>query len=454
MNNHKNKKLILILGDIIVLYSSLYLTLVVRYFSIPGSETWFKHFWYFSIVYIAWIIIFYINDLYNLHLAVNNEKFTSKSFKSIFIAILISAVFFYLNSHIDIAPKRNLVIYLIIFTGLFLLWRRFFNWSLNSYLPKIRIAFIGYNSQVQELVRSLRQKPHLGYEISTIFSNHTGYYLDGIPVQSNIYKIKATIKKEKINTIITSSDLSQSKELRSILFSCLPLKINFQNFSNFYEQITGKVPIEAISESWFLENLSEGSKNTYDTIKRIYDVAIASFILISTAVFWPLIGLLLKIENKESVFFMQKRVGKDGRVFSILKFRTQKTINSEDPEPAKKNDRRTTKIGNFLRKSRIDEIPQVINILLGDMSFIGPRPERPEIIERLEKSVPFYKERLLVKPGLTGWDQVSGEYHSPSEEDTLKKLQYDLFYIKNRSLYLDTSIILKTISTVLSRAGI
>ncbi len=453
MNNNKSKKIILLLGDIIILYISLYAMLVLRYFSLPGLDSWLNHFWPFSFIFIVWIIIFYISELYNLHLAVNNEKFFLKSLKAIFIADLMSAAFFYINPNIGIAPKTNLIIYLIIFTLLFFLWRRLFNWSLNSYLPKLNIAFIGYNNQVKELIESLKQKPHLGFKVALIASCHTREEINNIPTVRSISKIKPTIINKNINTIILAASLHQSKELRSALFSCLPLKVNFHNFSNFYEMITGRVPIEAISETWFLENLSEGSKRTYDFIKRVYDLIIALFILFATAIFWPIIGMLLKIENKEPIFFTQTRAGKDGKNFQIIKFRTQ-ISHSANPEPAKANDTRTTKVGNFLRKTRIDEIPQVINIILGDMSFIGPRPERPEIIKKLEQEVPFYNERLLVKPGLTGSDQVSGEYHSPSRSDTLKKLQYDLFYIKNRSLYLDASIILKTIATVFSRAGV
>lgn len=124
-----------------------------------------------------------------------------------------------------------------------------------------------------------------------------------------------------------------------------------------------------------------------------------------------------------------------------------------DGTPTKEGDKRVTSFGNFLRKTRLDEIPQVLNILKGEMSFIGPRPERPEIVSDLEHQIPFYKTRLLIKPGITGWDQVSGVYHSPSLEDTLEKLQYDLFYLKHRSLYLDLAIILKTIATVITRKG-
>lgn len=453
MNNNKGKKLILLLGDIFILYLSLYLTLTIRYQEIVDQVAWMQHFWPFSTTFIAWILIFYISELYNINLAVNNEVFVKKSIKAFTISGLISALFFYLNPNIDIAPKTNLIIYLIVFAIIFFLWRRIYNHTIYSYVPKLSIAFIGYNSEVKELINSLREKPHLGYKVSLIVSSHTREEIDGVSVVRNLSKIKQAILNNKINTIVVAADLSNSQDLRSTLFSCLPLKINFLNFTDFYESITGRVPIEAIGETWFLENLSEGNKASYDLVKRVYDLAIASAILIITAVFWPIIGLLLKIENKEAIFFKQTRTGKDGEPFTLIKFRTQRSI-SEDPEPAKKNDSRTTKVGSFLRKTRIDEIPQVINILIGDMSFIGPRPERPEIIAKLEKEIPFYNERLLVKPGLTGSDQVSGEYHSPSKRDTLKKLQYDLFYIKNRSLYLDTTIILKTIATIFSRAGV
>ncbi len=249
------------------------------------------------------------------------------------------------------------------------------------------------------------------------------------------------------------ADPHQSTELRTNLFACLPLNLNIISLSHFYEAVTGRVPIEAINQMWFLENLSKGNKSYFNAIKRIMDIVLALGILIITAIFWLFIGLIIKIESKGPIFFKQIRAGKNSRLFTMIKFRTM-TEDGNDRNPTAVNDRRVTALGSFLRKTRIDEIPQVINVLIGDMSFVGPRAERPELIGQLEQDIPFYRERMLVKPGLTGWDQISGEYHSPSRADTLKKLQYDLFYIKNRSLYLDLSIILKTIATVLSRSGV
>jgi lipopolysaccharide/colanic/teichoic acid biosynthesis glycosyltransferase len=236
------------------------------------------------------------------------------------------------------------------------------------------------------------------------------------------------------------------------LFACLPLHVGFQSLPLFYEKFTGKVPIAVINQMWFLENLSEGGRAIFDSVKRTADFVLALLFFFVSLLFWPLIGLIIKLDSRGPIIYKQIRVGRNGRLFNIYKFRSMK-IENNDQSPTASGDKRITGFGNFLRKSRIDEIPQLINIIKGEMSFVGPRPERPELVADLEKLIPFYRERMLVKPGVTGWDQVSGEYHSPSYEDTLKKLQYDLFYIKNRSPYLDLSIILKTILTVISRSG-
>ena len=175
-------------------------------------------------------------------------------------------------------------------------------------------------------------------------------------------------------------------------------------------------------------------------------------ILLISGIFWPFVALIIKLESKGPVFFTQVREGKNGKLFNLYKFRTMKT-EQNNFAPTTENDNRITKFGNFMRVSRIDELPQMLNVLKGDMSLIGPRPERPELSVELEKEIPFYRQRLMVKPGITGWDQVSGEYHSPSIEDTYKKLQYDLYYIKNQSVFLEISIFFKTIMTVLLKLG-
>jgi exopolysaccharide biosynthesis polyprenyl glycosylphosphotransferase len=456
-NRLRFKKLILLAGDLLVLYFSLYLTLLIRHWQTPGKELWQSHLGPFSIIFLGWIVIFYIAGLYDLRTAVNNASFFQLALRSIAIAGLLSIAIFYLNltPQTSITPKRNLLIYIIVFAVLFHLWRHLFNWLLKSYIPKNNIAIIGFNNQTKELIEELREKPHLGYSIAFVVDDKNGGLekINNIPVIKGIGELNKLILENKITTIILTSDPHQSPELRASLFNYLPLKISYVNLSNFYETITGKVPIESINQMWFLENLSEGSKSWFDALKRFYDVIFSSLILIITIVFWLPIGLIIKLESKGPIFFTQIRYGKNNKSFKIIKFRTM-AMEGNDFSPTRSSDSRITKFGSFLRKTRLDELPQMLNILKGEMSFVGPRPERPELIKELQEKIPFYRERMLVKPGITGSDQISGEYHSPSYEDSLKKLQYDLFYIKNRSIYLDLSIILKTIATVVSRRGV
>lgn len=451
--SNKFKQTILLLGDIIVLYFSLYLTLCLRYLSIPDSQLWQDHFWPFSFVFLGWLIIFYIAGLYSLHIAVNNAKFIEITWKSLTVAALLSVAIFYIIPQNNITPKTNLLIYVFVFAILFIIWRRLFNRWLCSYLPKENIAIIGYNQQVKELLTQFKQKPQLGFAIKFIVDdNEAREKIDEVEFIKNISELKSLIKTQKISTIVLATDPHHSDDLRLFLFELLPLNIKYISLANFYENITGKVPIDVINQMWFLENLNIADKKWFDASKRACDTILALIILLLTIIFWPIIALIIKMESQGEIFFRQIRSGKNNRPFYIFKFRTMTNLNN-DYSPTSHNDKRITRFGNLLRKTRLDEIPQILNILRGEMSFVGPRPERPELIAELEKQIPFYKERMLVKPGATGWDQVSGEYHSPSYDDSLKKLQYDLFYIKNRSIYLDISIVLKTIATIISRKG-
>ena len=428
------------------MYFSLYLTLIIRYWGNYKPEIWSAHFWPFTIIFILWVIIFYISNLYSLNLAVNNLKFYQSSGKALAIAGLASLAFFYLIPQIGIAPKRNLFIYIIVFAVIFYVWRQFYNWSLKSYLPKINIGIVGYNNLVAEIINEFKLKPHLGYNLSFIVDDKARA---GTQPISELEKLMAN---NKLDTIILSYGPDQSENLRAILFNSLYRRINYVSLPNFYEDITGKVPLDNLNQMWFLENLSENNKIWFDRLKIIYDFILALIIFIITLPFWLIIAAIIKLESSGPVFFVMNRAGRNNKIFRLIKFRTMKEENN-DHSPTQANDSRITKFGNILRKTRIDELPQVINILKGEMSFVGPRPERPELAGNLEKLIPFYGQRTLVKPGLTGSDQISGEYHSPSREDSLKKLQFDLFYIKNRSMFLDLSIILKTIATVVSRKG-
>ncbi|MGE5426214.1 MAG: sugar transferase [Bacillota bacterium] len=442
---NKLKKLVLFGGDIIVLHFALAAALFIRYRLISGTSGiapyWSDHWKYFLAVFAIFLLVFYINNLYSLRQMATAGSFARRTMASVIAASLISVVYFYAFPA-DIAPKTNLALFAISSLAGFLLWRRLAYWLTNAEAWRNNIAIIGYDQRIESLVEDLKSRPSLGYHTALIFKD-----------LGELDSLKTGVLEKNIRTIILADDFGANAPLRETLFSLLRYKVSFISYEDFYEQVNQKVPVESINQGWFLDNLQEGDKNYFDFAKKISDYILAALMLIISLPFWPLIAFFVVISSKGPVFFFQDRVGKDGETFRLYKFRTM-TVSGNDGGMTKENDKRITPIGGFLRTTRIDEIPQLINILRGEMSFIGPRPERPEYSTELEKQVPFYSMRLLVKPGLTGWDQISGEYHSPSIEDTLKKLQNDLYYIKHRSIYLDFSIILKTVMTVLMRKGI
>ncbi|MFZ4631927.1 MAG: sugar transferase [Patescibacteria group bacterium] len=435
------KKSILLFGDFIFLNIALFLTLVLRYSPDTLSENFRGHFPHFLVIFIIWLTIFYINDLYNLNLRAQGRKFFLQTMNAVGLSSLLSVIYFYLNVSANIAPKTNLAIFILIFILLFFIWRALYQALVHSIIPESNLAIIGFNRHTEILIEELKNNPGAGYQTALIFRD-----------SSEMESLVESIKEKNIRAIVVVDDFGKSEKMREALFSCLAYNIIFFDYPSFYELLTGKVPVEAIGPSWFLDNLKEGERSYYNFSKRISDFVGAIIIFLISLPFWPLIALVIKLGSRGPIFFTQERYGRNEKIFRMIKFRTMK-IEDNDGKPTAEGDKRVTGFGNFLRKSRVDEIPQVINIIRGEMSFIGPRPERPEIVAELEHQIPFYKTRLLIKPGITGWDQVSGHYHSPSLEDTLEKLQYDLFYLKHRSLYLDMAISLKTVATMMSRGG-
>lgn len=447
----KLRQLILLLGDWILLYASLLATLIIRYQRWPEALVWQQHTAIFNWLFLVWLIIFYIANLYNLNILAKGPRFTERVIKAIAPAGLLSLTIFYLLPPTTIAPKTNLLIFSAIYLVTFLAWRHVWRNSLRKALPRNNVLLIGYDQMADELWQLLSNAPHLGYKPSLLFDHHSdGQPQANWPTIGQTQDLAQAITDYHINTIVIADRYRADEQINQVLFNLLPLNLTYLTLSSFYEQLTGKVPLAAIGQLWFLENLNLTDKRWYLTVKRGSDLILAGLGLVVSAILWPLIALVIKLASPGPVILKQQRCGRDNRIFTIYKFRTMRV-----PDPAKplSDEQRITPSGRWLRQTRLDEIPQLINILKGDMSFIGPRPERPELIENLAKALPFYHIRGLIRPGVTGWDQVSGEYHSPSLEDTYKKLQHDLFYLKNCSIYLDLTIVLKTLTTVLSREG-
>lgn len=445
----KIKKVLLFGGDLIILYFSLWLTLYLRYgFNFEHIKLTVSnpHFIPFTIIYLIWLLIFYITDLYDLNIARNNLNFYTTLFKTLLVNFTIAATFFYFIPYFGITPKTILFLNIAIFSILFIAWRQIYNRLLISTALLDNVLIIGETQESKDLKKHIEENPQIGFTIKKIVQ----------PKDIElIFDLIECIMKEKIQTIVTAIDPHKDINLVRNLYHCLPLDITLYDLPTFYEKITGKVPISAIEEVWFLENLMREKKKLYESAKRVLDIFYALALGIITLPLYPIVALAVKTDSQGPIFYKQKRVGENSQIFNVYKFRSMvDNAEKNGAQWAQEKDPRVTKVGKFLRVTRLDELPQLYNVFKGDMSFVGPRPERPEFVfgVNLQRQIPFYQIRHLVKPGLTGWAQINFQYGA-SLEDSIKKLQYDLFYIKNHSFAMDLQIILKTVKIVLSGGG-
>lgn len=455
------RKFLLFFGDIVVLYISLFLTLVIRYGKIWQSQIDI-HFWPFTILFILWIIIFYVLNLYEPRISRNNSLFYSTLFKSIFVSGLISIAFFYIVPFLSIAPKTNLLIFILVSSGLLAIWRNLHNDLLTKTTLHKNTVFVGLNEQTMEISKFLSANPQFGFKPLYILDTQTNSAFSFIDVDfkkiDTMNDIQKILEKESIKTVVLSPQAYQLPHMVDVFYKNLGRGIEFFNLSYFYENISGKVPLDSITQTWFLENVKD-DKKFYSIMKRFIDIVGVIILGVFTLILTPLIALAIKWVSKGPIFYKQKRTGQGGRIFEMIKFRSMisndPTGGAEDQTGAtwsQKNDPRITKIGRFLRKTRLDELPQILNILKGEMSFVGPRAERPEFHSDLVREVPFYEARYLVKPGATGWAQLQKDYYS-SVSDMKERLKYDLYYIKNRTITLDLGILLKTLNVIIRGGG-
>lgn len=463
----RSKRLILLLGDIVLLYISLGITLFLRYNLAlsPISTTkyvWNLHKTPFLFVYAAWIIIFYSAGMYDWErFTPRRTSLTKLVFQTMIVGASVAVAMFYFIPAFKITPKTNLIIVSIIVAILLSFWRILFLKTISRG-SKIKVFFFGNTDESSKFKDRLNASPSLGYEVVAEINRSS----------NESVSLKSLIIEQKIDLIIIVSDISQNHELLRIFYEAIPLGITILNFSEFYETIMGKVPVSVINEEWFLENLFELNKRTFEVAKRLLDIfavivlgipALLLFPFISGAIIISTPNDLLNYKTRKArigdgiIFFRQKRVGKNGKVFNFIKFRSQR-LGAENISKAvgeKKeidNDKRQYFFGQILRKTYLDELPQLINILKGEMSLVGPRPERPEYVAKLKENIKFYEIRQLVKPGITGWAQINMQ-NDASVKDAPEKLQYDLYYIKNRSILTDITIMIKTATILISRSG-
>jgi exopolysaccharide biosynthesis polyprenyl glycosylphosphotransferase len=442
---NKTKIFLLFLGDIVALYASLFITLAIRYGSGLYEQFEDIHAIPFSIIFILWLIIFFIAGLYDLRRLRDNLDFVKTLWLAIITSTLISIVAFYAIPFFGIAPKTNLFIFAIVFALIETLWRRAFNRATGASVAPNRVLLIGDEiGGTAEVNQAIKENPQLGYEISARLNKSAAL--------ATPEALLATVHEKKINCIVVPRSLKREGHLPATLYKLFAQGVLVMDLPNFYETVMRKVPLADLEETWFLENI-ESAAQFYDPLKRAWEFVAALAIGIVLLPFEILIALLVLLTSRGPVIYKQLRVGKNGHHFMFYKFRSMMALAADGSAEtggaiwAAKGDARTTPIGKFLRASHLDELPQLWNILRGDISFVGPRPERPEIVAKIETQIPYYRTRLLVKPGVAGWAQINHRADLDLE-DVKQKLQYDIYYLKHRSFILDLAIIAKTIKTI------
>lgn len=459
MRQNGNKKVLFILaGDILLVWVALWMALSLRAYAGPDEKSLLFHLHLipFSVIFSVWLLTIGAFGLYELRIMKNGRVFLYRLLQAMALNVVLAITVLYIIPF-SIEPRRNLFMIAALAALFIFLWRSLFNLFIAR-APVSRALFCGITREAIMLADFMRAHPQLGYSAVGFISGQTLPAPDVRLPSPHFFlgekSLSHIVRDTEADTIVIAPEMKGDKALVSALLSIIPQGISVAEFPTFHEMLTGKVPHSLIAEVWFLENLIGIKKPAYERAKRATDMALAIIAGIPAFLLFPCIAIAVKLSSPGPIFFRQKRVGKGGKIFEIIKFRSTHRTSVPKHEGWKKETGNGvyTRVGIFLRKSYLDELPQLINILKGEMSFVGPRPERPEFVERLRQIVPFYDMRLLVLPGATGWAHIHME-NDASVADAPEKMQYDLYYVKNRSLMLDLLIMLRTASALLRRQG-
>ena len=448
------RNIFLVIIESISIWASIFISYAL-FFNVNNAV--FDSWLFFKIIVITVIcqLCLFFNELYNMQIIYSIKEIGIRLFQSLGVSSILLAILYIIIP--DLMMKTKVfalsVFFVIIFIGS---WRLLYTAVFKQKIFKKNILILGSSPLTDEILDMIHNKMDYGYTVSMIIPEHRQdagnlekKYPD-IKINQNLGNLTEITKKLKIKKIIIAlKEKRKNFPLRELL-DCRVEGIDIIDGNSFYESLSGKILVENINPGWLI--FSEGFKksSTKYILKRLSDIVISTAMIILLS---PLIGIILlmiKLDSKGPVLFRQDRVGERKKTFKINKFRSmiEDAEKVSGPVWADENDCRVTRVGKYLRKFRLDEIPQLWNVLKGEMSFVGPRPERECFVNELGKIIPYYSERLTVKPGITGWAQVSYGYGA-SIEDAIEKLNYDLFYIKNMTLFMDLMINIRTVKVVL-----
>ena len=448
--------MILRLFDVLFVLTALYVTgkvFAFNYFEISATS------YYWTIVLAVYLNVFgTIFEMYNLQVASNQFQVLKSTLITVSTTVLVYLLTPFFSPALPSNRLQILLFFLVIFLSLFL-WRMLYVSFLASNRFFQKAILICDQEQVQELILGLENiDPHykiIGFvNVDTNEKEIEAYHYVQHIKREDLFSF---VKENGVSEIVIASQKTEgiTADLYQQLLHLLELGNIIREYTQVYESKTYRIPVQYMSRDFYrFFPFSRSNQNKlYLLVVRIFEIVVSLSGLVVGSLLFPLILIGNAIGNRGHLFYSQERVGKDGTIFKILKFRTMvKNAETNGAVFTTTNDSRVTVFGKFLRKTRIDEFPQFINILKGDMAVIGPRPERPVFVKEIAEIMPFYETRHIIKPGLTGWAQVNDAY-GETIEDSLIKLQYDLYYIKHRSIYLDLNISFKTITTVLFYRG-
>ncbi|MBI4993276.1 MAG: exopolysaccharide biosynthesis polyprenyl glycosylphosphotransferase [Candidatus Magasanikbacteria bacterium] len=457
---YRIKQMMVAGGDMLSFILAFWLSLTIRYWQAPNWQKIETHIAPFFWLFLIWLVINFINGLYDLS-RLKTKDLPKQFITTAAISFAVGIGFFYIFANGIVTPKTILLLTASLGYLVSYVWRLIYGKFIGLKRLHENIIFVGYTPETQELINAIQNHPEGGYKIVALIDPENQIKPEDLPffdVYRSLQAIRPAISNHKATTVIISPRLRKDENVLRELYSLLFWDVQLYDLPSFYEIITGRITPTIFSEAWFLENIHTGPQPLYKTFRAILDFAAIICIGVIFLLTFTFIAIAIKLESTGPIFFKQKRVGKGGKVFFFFFFRSMKALAPDGSAEvgswqfAKKDDLRQTWVGAILRKSRLDEIPQCLNIIKGDISLIGPRPERPEIVEQLQTHMPYYSLRHAIKPGLTGWAVIHQNYTDDIEK-SLQKLQYDLFYIKNRSFLLDLSIILRTINLVIRMMG-
>jgi len=455
------RRLILRVLDLLAVNGALLLALALRPgYGLEGALV-LRHPLWFLVLSLLWLLVAQAFDAYDLRLA---ARFSSSALAVLKAGLVTCGVYLLIPYITPSLPSSRsaLLAFPLIAVGALVAVRGLYWVVLSQPALRRRALIIGAGWAGRTIAEALAEQSDGTYQVIGFVDDdpakqnltlHVSRLT--LPVLGNRYSLPTLIRQHRIDTLILAITHDANGELLQVLTDCLELGVEIVPMPVLYEQLTGRVPIEHIGSNWYVAMpLHHPLTRPFNRlIKRIFDIAGATLGLIFLALAFPFIALAIYIDSPGPIFYVQERVGQGGRIFRAYKFRTMVPDAEKDGAVwAQKNDPRVTRVGRILRKTHIDEFPQFINILKGEMSAVGPRPERPEFVEELAREIPFYRVRHAVKPGMAGWALVKYGYAS-SKEDTIVKLQYDLYYIKHWSLWLDLVILLKTVLDMLTLRG-